>query len=62
MCIRSSNDSHTLRNEDITLQNQNHVNMHDRYFTVHFDEVSAICFQFLSSYTTCFFSTNCVGF
>lgn len=36
--------------------------MHDRYFTVHFDEVSAICFQFLSSYTTCFFSTNCVGF
>ena len=55
MCIRSSNDSHTLRNEDITFQNQNHVNMHDSYITVCFGEVSVICFQFLSSYITCFF-------
>jgi len=62
MCIRSSNDSHTLRNEDITLQDQNHVNMHDSYITVRFDEVGVICFQFLSSYITCFFYINCVGF
>ena len=36
--------------------------MHDSYITVRFDEVGVICFQFLSSYITCFFYINCVGF